>query len=48
MAEKGNKTDIINLLIKEHSTTYSLVKKKPESDHISGASCQFPGNKEVI
>ena len=35
-------------LIKEHSTTYSLTKRiKPESDHTSQASYQFPSNEEV-
>lgn len=41
-------TKIKWLLRREHSTTYSFVKGiKPESDHSSGASCQFPVSKEV-
>lgn len=41
-------TKIKWLLRREHSTTYSFVKGiKPESDHSSGASCQFTVSKEV-
>lgn len=48
MAEKRNTPDILCLLIKEQSTTYGLAKRiKPASDHTSGTSCQFPGNREV-
>lgn len=48
MAEKRNTPCIICPLIKQHSTTYSLTKRiKPESDHTSQASYQFPSNEEV-
>lgn len=46
--KKRNTPCIICPLIKQHSTTYSLTKRiKPESDHTSQASYQFPSIEEV-
>lgn len=48
MVKKRNTPDIICVVLQEHSTTYSLVKRiKAESDHTSGASSQFPEIKRL-
>lgn len=45
--KKERQPDIICLLTKQHSTTWSLTKNlEPESDQGFGSSCQFAENAE--